>query len=78
MHDRAVPMQEIDLPLEKPLAIADKIAADEKLPSLPTLPPSGDSKTAGSGAATSTKNDAEAQEDEFTLLAKRFEALKKK
>ena len=68
-----------NLPLEKPLAIADKIAADEKLPSLPSIPLTEDDKSSkGDGGTSQAKNDAKSEEDEFALLAKRFEALKKK
>ena len=65
--------------MENPRAIADKIAADEKLPSLPATPapPYVDTSGADKGAAAA-KNKATTEEDEFTALAKRFEALKRK
>ena len=70
-----------DVPLENPHAIAEKIAADEKKPSLPS-PPAGIGKDMATPAAPVTRssppNASKGEEDEFALLAKRFEALKKR
>ena len=60
--------------MEKPISIADKIASDERQTSLPSVPSSDESKT----TRATEKEESKGQEDEFQLLAKRFEALKKR
>ncbi|EJC98801.1 DUF292-domain-containing protein [Fomitiporia mediterranea MF3/22] len=59
-----------------------KIAADEKVPALPTIPPTEDSDKSKTSSKSATPIVApqrpKTPEDEFALLAKRFEALKKR
>ena len=73
----SAPQETADLPLENPITIADKIAADEKQTSLPSVPSSGENKAGGASTKGETKKDPD-EFDEFQLLAKRFEALKKR
>ena len=73
----SAPQETADLPLENPITIADKIAADEKQTSLPSVPSSGENKAGGASTKGEMKKDPD-ELDEFQLLAKRFEALKKR
>ncbi|KAI0068003.1 DUF292-domain-containing protein [Artomyces pyxidatus] len=77
-----------EAPLEKPTTLLDTSTAPgaectgQKTPKLPDIPPTEDEEVKeGTGALPPTAQPAvppSQQEDEFTLLAKRFEALKKR
>ncbi|KAL5533761.1 hypothetical protein ACEPAG_221 [Sanghuangporus baumii] len=67
---------------EVSVAIGAKIAAEEKVPNLPAIPPTEESDKSKPETKASESRPAPAKpkvyEDEFALLAKRFEALKKR
>ena len=76
---------------DPPSYVADKIAEDTKMPKLPDIPPTEDSKPAVSKTAPTTTSTTTVKgpvssaapakkdvEDEFAELARRFEALKRK
>ena len=76
---------------DPPSYVADKIAEDTKMPKLPDIPPTEDSKPAVLKTAPTTTSTTTVKgpvssaapankdvEDEFAELARRFEALKRK
>ena len=67
---------------DMPVAVGQKIAAEEKVPSLPAIPPTEESDKSKPSAKASDTTTAPSKpktyEDEFDLLAKRFDALKKR